>query len=79
MNTQVEKLRLIEWIVRLNDQSILDKILRIKEKSGQKDTDWYNTISQAETESIDRGLSDLKEGKVKSHSQVHKKYKKWVN
>ena len=78
MNSQVEKLKLIEWIIRLNDQSILEKILHIKEQSGQEETDWYNTLPESEIESIDRGLKDLKAGKVKPHSQVRKKYEKWV-
>lgn len=76
MNAQVEKLSLIEWIIRLNDQSILERILRIKEQSGQED--WYNTLSKSEMESIDRGINDLKAGKVRPHSQVRKKYEKWL-
>ena len=76
MNAQVEKLRLIEWIIRLNDKSILEKILKIKEQSGEED--WFSTISQAETDSIDRGINDYKVGKVRPHSQVRKKYEKWL-
>jgi len=76
MNAQVEKLSLIEWIIRLNDQSILERILRIKEQSGQED--WNNTLSKSEMESIDRGINDLKAGKVRPHSQARKKYEKWL-
>jgi hypothetical protein len=76
MNAQVEKLRLIEWIIRLNDKSILERILKIKAQSGEED--WFSTISQAEIDSIDRGINDYKVGKVRPHSQVRKKYEKWL-
>ena len=76
MNVQVEKLRLIEWIIRLNDKSILERILKIKEQSSEED--WLSTISQTEIDSIDRGINDYKAGKVRSHSQVRKKYEKWL-
>ena len=76
MNAQVEKLRIIEWIIRLNDKSILERILKIKEQSGEED--WFSTISQTEIDSIDRGINDYKAGKVRPHSQVRKKYEKWL-
>ena len=77
MNIQTEKLNLIEWISRLNDNSVIDKLNQIKEdyiKSG----DWSDTLQQEEIESITRGLKDFDEGRIHSHDTAHKLYEKYL-
>ena len=73
MDIQNEKLKLMEWLSSLTDQSIIEKIKMFKENftSG---TDWWETISDAERKSIERGLSDIEEGRTESHADVMKKY-----
>jgi hypothetical protein len=71
MNIQSEKLKLIEWITRVQDNAIIEKLLRVKEEA-----DWWDEISIEERESIERGLSDIKEGKSHQHSSAKKLYEK---
>ena len=70
MNTSVEKLELIHWITELQDVSILAKIKSIKENTP--------IATEAETVSIEKGLDDFQQGKVRSHWQVKKRYEKWL-
>lgn len=70
-----KKLALIQWLTSLNDVSMIDKILELKQKETK---DWWNEISNEEKESIEKGLSDAESGKLKPHSEIRKKYEKWL-
>ena len=73
MDIQGEKLKLIEWLQSLTDQSIIEKLKLFKENLLDK-TDWWETLSEEEIKLIDDGLKDIKEGRTKPHSEVMKKY-----
>ncbi len=73
MDIQGEKLKLIEWLQSLTDQSIIEKLKLFKGNLLDK-TDWWETLSVAEIKLIDEGLKDIKEGRTKPHSEVMKKY-----
>lgn len=73
MNIQSEKLKLIEWITRVQDNTIIEKLLKVKEES-----DWWDEISVEERQSIERGLNDIKEGKTHPHSSARKLYEKYL-
>jgi predicted transcriptional regulator len=77
MNIQTEKLDLIEWISRLNDTSIIDKLKTIK-NDYSKSKDWWDTLNKEEIDSINRGLKDFDEGRVHSHDSAHKIYEKYL-
>jgi hypothetical protein len=77
MNIQLEKLGLIEWITKLNDTSVIQKLLGIKEDH-TKSNDWWNELNDAEIESINRGLKNINEGKVHSHESAKKLYEKYL-
>jgi hypothetical protein len=70
-----EKLALIEWIIDLTDEEIIQQLKWIKEKEG---SDWWDTISESEKQSIGRGIEDLESGKKSPHDQVKKSYEKWI-
>ena len=74
-NIETKKLALIQWLTSLNDVSMIDKILELKQKETK---DWWNEISNEEKESIEKGLSDAESGKLKPHSEIRKKYEKWL-
>ena len=74
-NIESKKLALIQWLTSLNDVSMIDKILELKQKETK---DWWNEISNEEKESIEKGLSDAESGKLKPHSEIRKKYEKWL-
>jgi predicted transcriptional regulator len=43
-----------------------------------QEEDWYDELSDDAKASIERGLDDIKNGRVISHEVVMKKYKKWL-
>lgn len=75
MDIQAEKYKLIEWLTSIKDKGIIEKIKLFRENLSDS-TDWWDTISLTEKESIDRGLKDIEEGQVFPHSEVMKKHGK---
>jgi hypothetical protein len=76
MNTSVQKLNLIHWITELQDDTMLD-VLEVIQKQGMQE-DWWNTVSMAEKSSIEKGLADVRAGRVVAHADVKKRYEKWL-
>ena len=76
MNLDSEKLKIIDWITNLKDESIIARIRLLKDHS--KETDWWDEISDSEKASIERGLADAEAGRVVPHEEVRKKYEKWL-
>ena len=75
MNLQNKKIELIQWLSTLNDQSIIEKIMKLRESER---TDWWKEISKEEKKSIEQGIKDADSGKLKSHSEARKLYEKWL-
>ena len=75
LNKQSKKLELIQWLSMLEDSSIIEKIIELR-KSENKD--WWNSISEDEKHSIERGLEDAESGKLNPHSNARKLYEKWL-
>ena len=70
MDTYIEKLELIHWITELQDVSTLAEIRSIKENKP--------VLTDIELLSIEKGIDDFQQGKVRSHLQVKKRYEKWL-
>lgn len=77
MNIQAEKLDLIEWISKLNDKSIIEKLKEVR-NSYSHSKDWGDFLNQEEIESIEEGLKDMEEGRVHSHETARKIYEKYL-
>jgi predicted transcriptional regulator len=77
MNIQLEKLGLIEWIARLNDSRMIEKLKNLKEEYADS-KDWWDQLTKEEIESINRGLKDIEEGRVHSHESARKAYEKYL-
>jgi tryptophanyl-tRNA synthetase len=75
MNIQTEKLNLIEWISKLNDTRIIDKLKELKDDYS-KSKDWWDTLKKEELDSINKGLKDFEEGRTHSHDTARKIYEK---
>jgi hypothetical protein len=73
LNIQKTKLELIQWLTNLEDKAVLKKLLDIS----QEKTASYK-LTEEERKSILKGLEDLKNGDVVSHSEVKKSYEKWL-
>jgi len=77
MNTQTlnKKIELIQWLSTLEDNSIIEKLLKFKKEETK---DWWDSISEVEKESIEKGISDADNNKLEPHSNVRKIYEKWL-
>ncbi len=73
MGQETIKLELIEWLAKLNDLETLNYLKLVKDsRSGNQD--WWNDLPEEQRFGIQRGLKDIDEGKIVSHSDVKKKY-----
>ena len=59
LNIQSKKLELIQWLSTIEDLSVLNKIIDLKK---QENKDWWNSISENEKQSIEKGLQDAEAG-----------------
>lgn len=75
LDIQKKKIELIQWLTTLEDSSIIQKILDLRIKESK---DWWEEISEEERKSIDKGISEAEEGKLKPHSEAKKIYGKWL-
>jgi len=78
MNAYAEKIEIIQWIAGLDDKATLRQLRKIKEQSDVKLYEMNDLISEKEYESIQRGIDDSTNGRVTPHSEVRKKYEKWL-
>lgn len=71
MNTQVldTKIELIQWLSTLEDQTIIEKLVKFRQ---QETKDWWESISTEEQQSIEKGISDAENGKLKPYSIARK-------
>lgn len=47
-------------------------------RKNSKKLDWWNKITDEEKSAIDKGLADIKAGRIKPHKEAKKLYKKWL-
>ncbi|MCF6297376.1 MAG: hypothetical protein L3J08_05240 [Flavobacteriaceae bacterium] len=71
MDIQLEKYKLMEWLIALDDISILKRLKRIKDNPIDE-SEWSEEVSEIEKALIGIGLKDYKEGHIFSHKQVMK-------
>lgn len=76
LNVEKEKLAIIKWVTSLKDDSAIEKLRMLR--SNPKKNDWWNEISEEEKTAIDKGLDDIKAGRVKPHKEARKLYEKWL-
>lgn len=75
IDLQNTKIELIQWLTFLEDRSLLQKIIDLRNKQTE---DWWSSISEYEKKSIEKGISDSKKGKLNSHTEARKIYEKWL-
>ena len=75
LNIQSKKIELIQWLATIEDLSVLNKIIDLKK---QENKDWWNSVSENEKQSIEKGLQDAEAGKLNSHSKARQLYGKWL-
>lgn len=77
MNTQTlnKKIELIQWLSTLEDSSIIEKLLKFRKEETK---DWWDTISEDEKKSIEKGISEANQEKLEPHSTVRTIYENWL-
>jgi hypothetical protein len=71
-----EKLEIIKWVTGLKDSDSIEKLKMLR--ANPKKSDWWNEITEEEKIAIDKGLADIKAGRVKPHKEARKLYEKWL-
>ncbi|MHA7862745.1 hypothetical protein [Flagellimonas marinaquae] len=75
INIQNKKIELIQWLSTLNDESIIEKIIKLRDR---EKVDWWEELSKEEKDSISKGIKDADSGNTQPHSNVKKLYGKWL-
>jgi predicted transcriptional regulator len=73
MRQETIKLELIEWLTSLKDVDTLQYLKIIKDARADN-KDWWSELTEEQRLGIQRGLKDIDEGRIVSHSDVKKKY-----
>lgn len=74
MDMHAEKLSLIQWLAQLSDESVIAKIKALRNEKA----DWWDEISLEEKAEIEEAILQADQGETKSHSEIRKKYEKWL-
>jgi hypothetical protein len=75
-NVEKEKLEIIKWVTGLKDWDAIEKLRMLRDSP--KKLDWWNEIADEERIAIDKGIDDIKAGRVKPHKEAKKLYAKWL-
>jgi predicted transcriptional regulator len=59
------------------DEKTIRMVYAMLEVDSEKD--WWDDLPAEAKKSIERGLDDIKKGKVTLHEDVMKKYRKWLS
>ena len=75
-NVEREKLEIIKWVTGLKDRDAIEKLRLLRDSP--KKLDWWSEITEEEKAAIDKGIEDIKAGRVKPHKEAKKLYAKWL-
>ena len=70
-----KKLELIQWLSTLEDIAVIEKLIKFRK---EESTDWWDSISDEEKKSIERGLDEADGNSLTPHITARKAYEKWL-
>ena len=76
MNMEKDKLEIIKWVTTIKDDTSIEKLKMLRDSP--RKLDWWEEITSEEKDAIDKGLGDIKAGRVKPHKEARKIYEKWL-
>jgi len=76
LQIQNKKLELIQWLSTIEDLNFLEKISDLISRESKKD--WADQISDAERQSIEKGIAQADAGKLSPHSKAREIYGKRI-
>jgi len=65
-------------IDKISDHNVLTAVKTLLSGKVDKESDWWDTISEEERGEIQQGLKEADRGEVAPHEEVFKRYKKWL-
>lgn len=76
LQIQNKKLELIQWLSTIEDLNFLEKISEFISRENKKD--WADLISDAERQSIKKGIEQADAGRLNPHSKAREIYGKRI-
>jgi len=76
LNVEKEKLEIIKWVTGLKDNTAIERLRMLRDMP--KKTDWWDEITDEERAAVDKGLADIKAGRIRPHREAKKLYEKWL-
>lgn len=76
LNVEKEKLEIIKWVTSLKDTTAIERLRMLR--TNPKKSDWWDEITNEKKAAIDKGLADIKAGRVVPHKEAKKLYEKWL-
>lgn len=67
MAVQLEKYKLLEWLIGINDEPVISKIIEVQ---SENDKLWADEITEIEKTFIKAGMKDIESGNTFSHDEV---------
>ena len=64
---QIKKIELIQWLSTLEDKSFIEKLLQFKKEESK---DWWNSISDEEKSSIEKGIAEANDDNLKTYIKL---------
>ncbi|GLB48414.1 hypothetical protein [Neptunitalea lumnitzerae] len=71
MDIQLEKYKLMKWLINLEDEAIISKLNNFKNELTAT-SNWTNEISETEKLMVEAGLKDVEDGNTFTHEEVMK-------
>lgn len=76
LNVEKEKLEIIKWVTGLKDDTAIERLRMLR--GMPKKTDWWDEITDEERAAVDKGLADIKAGRIRPHREAKKLYERWL-
>ena len=68
----------INLYLKLLNPSQKKTVLSVVKTFAKDQKDWWDELTKEQQKAIDESLAEMKAGKLTPHSEVMKKYKKWL-
>jgi hypothetical protein len=72
MDITLKKIELIEWLTKIDDETLINRISALKKDS---EKDWWDSLSNEQREDIEAGLGDIESGRKTEFNKVLSKYR----
>ena len=73
MDISVKKIELIEWLTKIDDEGLINKISALKKET---EVDWWDSLNDEQRQDIEAGLEDLEAGRKQDFFKVFSKFSK---